>query len=314
MGFLIIEKGKEMNTVNFDGIDFSKDDYWRVVVTPDVAREMLARNIENNRLPKRRKEQYARDMKEGRWVVGDGNTIKFNTEGKMFDGANRLRAVILSGAAVTMDVKTGAPITAMMTVDDVAVRSNGDAIKIALNMPDQNNVAAISNVVQLLRNGAYNICSHTGINTKPSRQEIVDFADRNQKEIRSAIALGRRASKSISIRGMGIRHWFICYWLTSIMNKDKADEFYEAVVNHDGIALSFVEDAVLKDPETGRQKSPEWICYKYVRAFDLFMMNNSRTIGGTPEKVASAYKELWKEYVENMRETIDVGFTFIPKC
>jgi hypothetical protein len=303
-----------MKVTKFEDIDFSKDDYWRVAVTPDVARKMLALNVDNNRQPKRRKEQYARDMKEGRWVTADGNTIKFNVNGKLFDGANRLRAVILSGATVNLDVKTGAPCAAMMTVDDVAVRSNGDAIKIVLNMTDQNNVAAISNVVQLLRNGAYNVGSHVGINTKPTRQEIVDFASLNRKQIREAIMLGRRASKSLAIRGMGIRYWFVCYWLTSLVNKEKADEFYEAVVNRDGIAVSFVEDAVLKDPETGRQKSPDWICYKYVRAFDLLMMNNSRNIGGTPENVAAAYKELWKEYVDNMRDTIDVGFTFIPKA
>lgn len=302
-----------MVAVKFSEVDFSKDCYWRVIVTPDVAREMLARNIENNRLPKRRKEQYARDMKEGRWVVGDGNTIKFNTEGKLFDGANRLRAVILSGCTVIMDVKTGAPAVAMMTVDDVAVRSNGDAIKIALNVPNQNNVAAISNVVQLLRNGANNVGSHVGINTKPTRQEIVEFASINKDEIRDAITLGGRASRAIPVRGMGIRYWFVCYWLTSLVNREKADEFYEAVVNRDGIAASFVEDAILKDPETGRQKSPEWICYKYVRAFDLLMMNNTRAIGGTPENVAAAYKELWKEYVDNMREKSDVGFTFIHK-
>lgn len=302
-----------MKVVKFNDIDFNEDGYWRVKVNPDIARMILERNVENNRLPKRRKEQYARDMKEGRWVEGDGNTIKFNVDGEMFDGANRMRAVILSGRTIMFDIKTGAPNTAMMTVDDVAVRSNGDAIKIVLNMSDPNNVAAISNVVQLLRNGAYNVGSHVGINTKPTRQEIVEFARLNKNEIQKAITIGRRASKSIAVRGMGIRYWFICYWLTSLVNKEKADEFYEAVVNRDGVASSFVEDAVFKDPTTGHQKSPEWICYKYICAFDRIMMNNTHTVGGTAEEVSAAYKSLWKRYVDNMRETSDVGFTFIHK-
>ena len=302
-----------MQIVSFDNIDFSEDDYWRVSINPDIAREILEKNVENNRQPKRRKEQYARDMIEGRWVVGDGSTIKFNKDGKLFDGANRMRAVIESGCTVMFDVKTGAPIEAMMTVDDVAVRSNGDAVKISLNMPDPNNVAAIANVVQLLRNGAYNVGSHIGVNTKPTRQEIVEFSQLNKDKIQKSIAIGRRASRQIQIRGMGIRHWFVCYWLTSLINKEKADEFYESVINKDGIAVGFIEDAVLKDPETGRQKSPDWVCYKYIREFDRLMMNNKREVGGTPEEVAAAYKSIWKEYVDNMREKKDAGFKFISK-
>lgn len=302
-----------MQTVTFDEIDFTQDAYWRIDVTPSIARKMLARNVNNNRLPKRRKEQYARDMREGKWVTGTGETLKFNTDGKLFDGANRLRGVVISGKTITMDVKTGAPVTAMLTVDDIAARSNGDAIKISLNIPDPNNAAAISNIVQLLHNGAYNVGTHVGINSKPTRQEVVKFVELNQEQVRKAIAIGRRAG-NLKVKNMGPRCWFVCYWLTSLMDKEKADEFYTSVCEMDGIASEFVEDILLKDPETGKQKSYEWVIYRYVRTFDRLMMGNNHRTGRTPEEIAKAYRETFREYVDHMKECEDTGFTFLDEA
>ena len=59
------------------------------------AKQYLTLNIENNRRPRHNTsvKQYAADMVNGNWRL-TGETLKFNLSGKLFDGQNRLFAVI----------------------------------------------------------------------------------------------------------------------------------------------------------------------------------------------------------------------------
>ena len=307
-------KIRHKKVIEFDEIDWNLDDYQRVRVTPQVAAIFLALNVENNREGKRRAEQYQRDMINGRWVEQDGNNIKFNTNGRMFDGANRCRAIVASGVTLNLDIKTCCPINAMETVDDIAVRTNGDAIKIKLNMPNAVGIASVSSVVQLLHNGAYNMGTHVGVNVKPTRQEIVAFAALNEQRLQDAYRMGARLNAKMKVKGMGPRHWFVCDWLTRMRDAKKAEEWLNSIENEGttGIAGVFVEEALMKDPETGRQRPAEWVCQKYIREFDRTMVGSRREMGGTPEKMAAAYKAIWREYCDQLKNpTIHTGFTWL---
>ncbi len=84
--------------------------YERTIVTPALARKWLELNAENNRLPRPRKIQaYARDMASGNWNSDSGETIKFDKNGILVDGQNRLQAVLLADMSIAMDVVTGLP-------------------------------------------------------------------------------------------------------------------------------------------------------------------------------------------------------------
>jgi len=68
-------------------------------VTPETAKEWLTHNKDNNRkLMKGRVEQYANDIKAGKWEL-NGETIKFNKKGDLIDGQHRLQAVVEAGVA-----------------------------------------------------------------------------------------------------------------------------------------------------------------------------------------------------------------------
>lgn len=106
--------------------------YETVEVTPQLAKQWLGRNAENNRLPKESKiPAYARDMLNGNWQTDTGETLKFDPEGTLIDGQNRLRAVVLAGIPVVFDVAHGVPRRAMQVVDTGAARSAGDTLRIA---------------------------------------------------------------------------------------------------------------------------------------------------------------------------------------
>jgi hypothetical protein len=106
--------------------------YETVTVTPQVAKQWLGKNAENNRLPKASKiPSYARDMLAGNWQTDTGETIKFDLAGNLIDGQNRLRAVIVAGVPVTFDVAYDVPQSAMQVVDSGAARTAGDVLRIA---------------------------------------------------------------------------------------------------------------------------------------------------------------------------------------
>ena len=94
-------------------------------VTPELAREWLAMNT-RNRLKKPGKiKQYARDMAAGRWQL-NGEAIKFDLNGILLDGQNRLSAVILAECAVQMLVIRGLDSDVQITMDSGAGRTAAD--------------------------------------------------------------------------------------------------------------------------------------------------------------------------------------------
>ncbi len=106
--------------------------YERVTVAPGKAKAWLKLNAENNRNVKAAKVvQYARDMASGQWNSDSGETIKFDVNGTLIDGQNRLLAVIEAGIPIDFDVARGLPISAMLVLDSGASRGGADALKIA---------------------------------------------------------------------------------------------------------------------------------------------------------------------------------------
>lgn len=86
-------------------------------ITPEVATQMLATNIDRNRpISLARVEMYEHDMLSGKWL-DNGETIKIDREGRLIDGQHRLRAIERSGVTLWMWVAHGVASNAFETVD-----------------------------------------------------------------------------------------------------------------------------------------------------------------------------------------------------
>jgi hypothetical protein len=96
-----------------------------IVITPAVAREMLRRNTHNRPIREARVNGYARLMSAGQWH-NNGEAIKVAVDGTILDGQHRLRAVVKSGATITILVVSGLPMEAQSTMDGGAKRNPGD--------------------------------------------------------------------------------------------------------------------------------------------------------------------------------------------
>lgn len=74
-----------------------------MVITPEIANEMLKHNFVNRKINKERVHVYAHDMKNGNWGgVIDGLSLQFDKEENLLNGQHRLRAIIESGVSLEM--------------------------------------------------------------------------------------------------------------------------------------------------------------------------------------------------------------------
>lgn len=96
-------------------------------VTPEIAAEWIAKNLNNRNVRSSVVAGYARDMAAGAWRV-TGEAIKFDNAGTMIDGQHRLLAIIQSGATVQILVIRGLAPEVQEAMDSGAKRTAGDAL------------------------------------------------------------------------------------------------------------------------------------------------------------------------------------------
>jgi hypothetical protein len=115
-----------------------------VIITPEIAAELLERN-RNNRKPKRRAiAQYGRDMLAGNWNP-DASDIKVDRNGDLSDGQNRCMASVEFGVPFPTLLRTGTDPDARDHVDQGVRRTGGDVFRME-GLADPNNIAAAINM------------------------------------------------------------------------------------------------------------------------------------------------------------------------
>lgn len=97
-------------------------------ITPEIAKEYMKHNKNNRTIKERAIQNYIRDIKSGNWQLSPQG-ISFKENGDLFDGQNRLLAVIRANQPadfyVTYDVPNGCTIA-----DRGVPRSSADTLRI----------------------------------------------------------------------------------------------------------------------------------------------------------------------------------------
>lgn len=100
------------------------------VITPQKAEQYLYRNTHNRKLRPRRVEILSGAMKRGEWKA-NGDSIRFDKNGRLVDGQHRLHAIIDSGVSVEMVVIEGLGEDAQMTMDTVDPRTLANTLELS---------------------------------------------------------------------------------------------------------------------------------------------------------------------------------------
>lgn len=199
--------------------------YDRVTVTPSLAKQWLGKNAENNRSPKQGKiPSYARDMLSGRWNSDTGETLKFDEDGVLVDGQNRLLAVIQAGVSVDFDVARGLPRTAMQVIDSGAARTGMDVLKIA-SATDRARTASIVRWI-ILWDAKFFTGQATSL--RPTNTEILD---RYRMESGAFDSAAKRATDCQN-RGLGTgTPSGVAHFLFSRIDGEQTHQFYDQYIS-----------------------------------------------------------------------------------
>lgn len=100
-------------------------------VTPAMAAKWLQTMVNNRTLSQAKAIEYAIAIDDSRWVV-NGETLKFDAEGRLFDGQHRLQGCVLADKPFKSYVAYGiSDDDAFSTVDVGKNRTHGDVFSIA---------------------------------------------------------------------------------------------------------------------------------------------------------------------------------------
>ena len=124
--------------------------YKTVKLTPDLAKVWLDTMPDYQRSSSALVvAEYAKDMIDGRWVEGTGDTIRFNKQGQMIDGQHRCLAVIESGVSIYVTIIEGLDDEVYLVLDKGRKRTVADSI----GGKNANARAAIAKTIIALNNG-----------------------------------------------------------------------------------------------------------------------------------------------------------------
>ena len=100
-----------------------------VRLTPDLAQELWKRNVKNRRFRQALASFYSIEMKAGRWVC-NGETIVFDSQGRLIQGQHRIYAVMMSGVTIMVYMVFDVDPAAFMTMDSGSKRSAADQLEV----------------------------------------------------------------------------------------------------------------------------------------------------------------------------------------
>lgn len=103
------------------------------LVTPDIAKKWLEKNVNNRPLRTSTVTRYAAMMSKGQWKLTH-EAIAFDTNGDLKNGQHRLAAVVMSGASVQFQVTRGVDPSTFEVIDSGLKRSLSDRLQ-QVNVP-----------------------------------------------------------------------------------------------------------------------------------------------------------------------------------
>lgn len=195
-------------------------------ITPDAAAQLVGTMGRNRRSRRPRVEQYARDMKEGRWTL-NGATVVIDRDGKLLDGQHRMAAVVEAGVAVNMMVVRGVDTDAMPTIDTGMARTYSDVIGIRGAM-HANVAAAIARLWWQYERDAMHLnvpSSHAELDTVRVAHPLIDAS--------ASKVAGENLRRLIPPSPLGFVHAYV-----SEYDVAAADDFLQMVATGAGLAES----------------------------------------------------------------------------
>lgn len=100
------------------------------LVTPELAKNYLVKNLRNRKLNKKIVSKYSSDIKKGNWKEDTGELVKIATNGDLIDGQHRLSAIVEADKAIFLHIAYDVDSSVFDVLDTGKGRSASDVFEI----------------------------------------------------------------------------------------------------------------------------------------------------------------------------------------
>lgn len=231
-------------------------------VSPETARAWLDNQGLNRNFKLRMVDAISRDIRDNNWRL-TGDTIKFDGEGRLLDGQNRLLAIARSGRTVLVAVaRNVSPDDVLIAVDHGTPRSVGDALKLR-GYTDATNLAAMVGLVVSYREN-----KPWAMERKLTVSEALAALELDEPWQESS-RLGARVQKHAG--GQRATMSAVAH-LAGEWDQDIRDDFYEALITgvglDEGSPVLVLRKRLISDAQKSGHAAPR-MSRKYVAAITI---------------------------------------------
>jgi len=192
-----------------------------LTITPELAAQMLAANINNRPVAQAHVARLANDMKNGKWKL-NGDMIRNSKKGRVLDGQHRLHAIIKAGVAIVSWVMWDVPDDVFDTIDVGKRRSTADTLS-CLGAKNTSKLAAAISIIEKYNIGkAESAMEFTNTEIQELYAKYPDVGDYLISPQKTAMLLPPSILNA-------------CYYLFCKKDYGMAQEFFEKTVNGVGL-------------------------------------------------------------------------------
>lgn len=246
-------------------------------ITPEIAAQLLERNVRNRRMDKRHYESLSHVMVQGDYIL-NGETIVLDSDGNLLDGQHRLRACVLCGKSFDTLVVRGIHPSAFDTIDGGRARTTGDVLSIE-GEPNPNAVAgAVSQFIQFVDCGG-RMAAGIGGHTRKATPRLAARILGEHPGLRESVAAMRRCPLYRNQQSHVLHYLFSC------VSQRLADDFAAVLADGSpdpGRPFNVLRESMIRtpvNPSTRRQMAAKCVkAFNAERAGDrpkMFRFNDS---------------------------------------
>lgn len=239
----------------------------RILISVDLAREMLAKNIGNRPLDRKHVLFLANEMLEGRWQE-NGDTICFSDDGMLLDGQHRLSAVVELGEPVWMLVVRGLNAGVFSTKDVGKKRTTADTLAVMGEVNCKKTASALA-VLDRYMSGKMNsgICPRTtqieGLLSKyPAIRESVVFCEYTPL--------------------LPVSHLVACHYLFAQKDRETADKFIRKMIDgnnlDEGDPIFILRKRLLENATSKKKHRAHHMTALVIKAWNLMRRGKTRSV------------------------------------
>lgn len=187
-----------------------------IEITPEMATEMLGHNTGNRNIKASGVRRYVDDIENDRWIF-TGDSIRFDSTGRLLDGQHRLTAIVRTGRTMRAIVIRGLDPKAQEAMDLGIGRSTGDLAGTSGDpIPNVATATAIAVIALAHESGSVD-------RPQSSKPAQLEWLRAHREEVDAAVRAGRKVHRQIGIPPAVAGY---AYLVMSQISVDDADAFW----------------------------------------------------------------------------------------